>query len=132
TVLGFGLVVYGVFGAAGLVVSSYPLLIATRFLFGLGAATIVTSTTVATLAFYQGRRRDQVMGWTSTATGIGGLVWPLLGGALGGISWHATFGIYLIGVPLGVATLLRMPETRGADRADRPAGKAITLIRDYP
>jgi ACDE family multidrug resistance protein len=106
-----GLVLYGLAGGAGLVTTSYPALLASRVVFGLGAAAVFTGTTVALLALYQGEQRDRVMGWRSTATSLGGVAWPLLGGALGTLSWHAPFAVYLIGLPLGVATWLTLPAT---------------------
>jgi ACDE family multidrug resistance protein len=126
-----GLAIYGVAGAAGLVVTSFPVLVASRLVFGVGAAAVFSCTTVALLALYQGSVRDRVMGWRSTATSVGGLVWPLLGGVLGGISWHATFGVYLIGVPLALAALAAIPNASKA--ADRAAGIGFTeLLRRKP
>jgi MFS transporter, ACDE family, multidrug resistance protein len=126
-----GLAVYGIAGAAGLVVTSFPALVASRLVFGVGAAAVFSCTTVALLALYQGSVRDRVMGWRSTATSVGGLVWPLLGGVLGGISWHATFGVYLIGVPLALAALAAIPNASKAP--DRAAGIGFTeLLRRKP
>src|SRR5690606_19929621 len=34
------------------------------------------------------------------------------GGALGGLSWHAPFAVYLVGVPLGLAVLALLPDAR--------------------
>ncbi len=84
-----GLLLYGVAGGAGAFLSSYPALIATRIAFGVGAAAVFAGTTVALLSYYQGAQRDTVMGWRSTAISLGGVVWPLLAGAIGGLSWHA-------------------------------------------
>lgn len=124
-----GLVVYGLGGGAGLVVTSYPALIASRLVFGVGAAAVFTATTVALLAFYQGARRDRVMGWRSTATSVGGVIWPLLGGVLGGLSWHATFAIYLVGIPLAVVALWSLPNTTA--QVERKVG-ALRLLRQRP
>lgn len=129
-----GLILYGTAGGAGLVITSFPLLIASRLLLGVGAATVFSATTVAMLAMATGTRRDQLMGWRTTATTAGGLIWPLLAGVLGGISWHATFAIYLVGIPLGVATLLVIPKNTAAqnDRSPAPVGSALDLIRRHP
>lgn len=127
-----GLVLYGLAGGAGTLIESYPALIVSRLLLGVGVAFIFSCTTVALLAMYQGKRRDQVMGWRTTATTLGGLVWPLLAGALGSLSWHATFAIYLIGIPLGIATVIWLPaDARTADGA-RTSGSALSLLRRYP
>ncbi|MFD3746615.1 MFS transporter [Nocardia sp. NPDC058633] len=132
--LAAGLIVYGVAGGAGLLITSFPLLIVSRLLLGVGAATVFSGTTVAMLAMATGTRRDQVMGWRTTATTAGGLIWPLLAGVLGGISWHATFGIYLVGIPLGIATLLAMPKHRAAQdgSTETLTGSALDLVRRYP
>jgi len=132
--LGAGLVLYGAAGGLGLVLDSYPALIASRFLFGIGAAAVFSGTTVAMLELYrQGAERDRVMGYRGTATSLGGVVWPLVGGVLGGLSWHGPFGVYLLGIPLGIATLLVLPRTGGAGATPgRPRKGVLRLLRDHP
>nr|WP_255459398.1 MULTISPECIES: MFS transporter [unclassified Nocardiopsis] len=131
--LAAGLVLYGFGGGAGLVVPGYAWLIASRFVLGLGAAVVFTGTTVAVLTLYQGRTRDRVMGWRTTAATVGGVLWPLLAGALGGVSWHAAFGVYLIGVPLGAAVLVALPKaaTPGSGTG-RAQGSLLRLLRASP
>ncbi|MQA11326.1 MAG: MFS transporter [Pseudonocardiaceae bacterium] len=126
-----GLVLYGIAGGAGVVITSFPALIVSRLLFGVGAAAVFSGTTVALLSLYRGKARDRVMGWRTTATSLGGLAWPLLGGALGGISWHATFSIYLVGIPIAIAAIFTLPNTR-ADDAQRNNGGVIRLLRQRP
>ncbi|MET9832222.1 MFS transporter [Streptomyces sp. NPDC006385] len=125
-----GLLLYGVAGGAGLLTESYGALIVSRFLFGVGAAAVFTGTTVALLALYQGAERDRVAGWRSTAISLGGIIWPLLGGALGELSWHGPFAIYLLGIPVGVAMLLVMPDLPAEGRGTR--GGAVRLLREHP
>lgn len=128
--LAAGLVVYGLAGGAGLLTTSYPTLLASRVVFGLGAAAVFTGTTVALLAQFQGTQQDRVMGWRSTATSLGGVAWPLIGGALGTVSWHAPFAVYLLGVPLGAATLLVLRRGRAApDRSESGAEDEGGLLR---
>ncbi|MFJ7155220.1 MFS transporter [Streptomyces sp. NPDC101118] len=131
TPLAAGLVLYGLAGGAGLLTDSYVSLLLTRIVFGIGAAFVFTGTTVAVLALYQGPERDRVMGWRATAQSLGGVVWPLIGGALGGVSWHAPFAIYLLGVPLGLATLAALPDTRGAGGPAK-GGTVLQLLRQRP
>ncbi|GHH27694.1 MFS transporter [Streptomyces lanatus] len=128
-----GLVLYGVAGGAGLLVDSYPALIATRAVFGAGAALVFSGTTVALLNMYRGPAQDRAMGWRGTATSLGGVLWPLLAGAIGGISWHLPFGIYLVGVPLGIATALMLPRTAPASsgRAGGPAPGVWAMLREH-
>lgn len=94
---------------------------------------VFTGTTVGLLGLYQGANRNRVMGWRTTATTAGGILWPLLAGALGGISWHAAFAIYLIGIPLGLAVLVAVPKRiAGASSGERNAGGALRLVRARP
>lgn len=125
-----GLLLYGVGGGAGLVTESYVALIISRFVFGVGAAAVFVGTTVALLALYQGEQRDRVAGWRSTALSLGGIIWPLIGGALGGLSWHAPFAVYLLGIPVGILTLLVMPPLPAEGRAK--GGGVMNLLRHHP
>jgi ACDE family multidrug resistance protein len=128
--LAAGLILYGVTGGAGIMVASYPLLIATRFLFGVGAALVFAGSTVAMLALYQGSVRDRVMGWRTTATSLGGLIFPVLAGALGTFfSWHAAFAIYLVGIPIGLAALMMIPEVRRNVDGETRGGNVRQLLR---
>ncbi|MGW0826091.1 MFS transporter [Streptomyces sp. NPDC002845] len=123
-----GLLLYALGGGAGLVTTSFPALIASRFLFGIGAGAVFTGTTVALLSYCQGPLRDQVMGWRTTATTVGGFIWPLLAGALGGFSWHTPFAIYLIGIPLGIAVLRVLPKTSTVPQGRSNRG-AVRMLR---
>jgi MFS transporter, ACDE family, multidrug resistance protein len=127
-----GLALYGFGGGAGVVTSGYPALLASRVVLGLGAALVFSGTTVALLALYQGPDRDRVMGWRGTAMSLGGLVWPLLAGVLGGFGWQAAFTIYLVALPLGVMTLLWLPDDRPRPGAAVVHDGAIGLVRHHP
>lgn len=115
----FGLLLYGLAGGSGLIINSYWLLIASRVLLGVAVATTFTCNTVIVLNLFEGERRNKVMGWRSTSNAVGGITWPLLGGALGTLSWHFPFGVYLIGIPLGLLALAIIPEVH--KRQDGPA-----------
>jgi MFS transporter, ACDE family, multidrug resistance protein len=129
----WGLLLYGVSGGAGLVTNSYTLLLASRLVFGIGAAAVFAATTVALFELYGGPARDRVMGWRSSAISLGGLGWPLVGGTLGALSWHAPFALYLLAVPLAVACAAALPampaETAGAEAPD---GGLRALARRSP
>ncbi|MFY1669973.1 MFS transporter [Plantactinospora sp. WMMB334] len=107
--LAAGLLIYGLAGGAGLVLDDYVALVASRLVFGIGAAAVFTGTTLGLLDLAEGAARDRMMGWRTSAISLGGVLWPLLGGALGTISWHAPFAVYLVGLPLGLAVLRTLP-----------------------
>ncbi|GAA2430269.1 MFS transporter [Streptomyces macrosporus] len=126
-----GLLLYGIAGGAGLFTTSYPALIASRFLFGIGAAAVFAGTTVALMALFHGPERDKVAGWRSTAIGLGGVIWPLIAGALAVLSWHGPFAVYLIGIPTAVIMLLAMPDVPPAGRGAKGGG-TFALLRSTP
>jgi ACDE family multidrug resistance protein len=125
-----GLLLYGLAGGAGILITSYPLLIASRVAFGLGASLMFAATTVAMLTLYQGSVRDRVIGWRTSATSLGGPMFALLGGALATFfSWHSVFAVYLVGMPIALAVMAVMPETRPAPGGHKAVGSSLELMR---
>lgn len=115
---------YAIAGGAGLVVSSFPVLLATRAVLGVAVAFVYTGVTVLIYNLYEGQRKDRAMGLRGSANSLGAAVWPLVGGLLGTISWHVPFGIYLIGLPLGVLAATFVPEPA---MESSPAGRDSSL-----
>ena len=107
-----GLILYGLAGASGLFITSFWVLLISRAFLGIATAAIFTSITVIILNLYEGGERNKIMGWRASSNSLGGVIWPLIGGALGGISWHAPFAVYLLGIPLGLITIITVPDTR--------------------
>ena len=107
----FGLLLYGIGGGAGLVVGEFGPLLASRAVLGVGVAFIYTGITVLIYELYEGQRMNRALGLRSSANSVGAVIWPLVGGALGTLSWQAPFGVYLIALPLGLVAILTVPET---------------------
>jgi MFS family permease len=105
-----GLVVFGVSGGAGLLIDAFWPLVISRVFLGVGVAAFYNSITVTILALYQGPDRNRAMGLRGSANSFGSVVWPLLGGALAGLSWHAPFAAYLVALPLALLTHLSLPD----------------------
>ena len=125
-----GLMLYGFAGGAGLFVDSYAGLLLSRALLGIAIAFIFTAVTVVILGLYGGMERNRMMGFRASANSLGGTLWPLLGGALGVVSWHLPFGVYLAGIPLAVLLRAYMPEVRS--RSTRDAGSLLSVLGRSP
>ena len=123
-----GLALYGLAGGSGLFIDSYWLLIASRALLGVAAAVIFISNTVMILNIFRGPRRNKVMGWRGSANAFGGVIWPLIGGFLGGWSWHLPFAAYLAGVPLAALALLVIPEVHETTRQVQDESESVWRI----
>lgn len=58
------------------------------------------------------------MGWRGSAQSLGGAAWPLIGGALGGLSWHLPFAVYMLTIPIGVIAIVVLRESPALRRRD--------------
>ncbi len=101
----FSLIGYGLAGGAGLLINSYWVLLVSRACLGIALAGVFAAINVLILSNYQGGDRDKVMGWRGSAQSFGGVLWPLIGGALGGFSWHFPFAIYMLAIPIGLLAM---------------------------
>ena len=128
-----GLIVYGIAGGAGLFVSSFPVLLATRAVLGIAVAFVYTGVTVLIYNLFRGQAKDRAMGLRGSANSLGAAVWPLVGGVLGTISWHVPFGIYLVGVPFGVLAAVFVPEPaiESANGTSKSGGSLQALVRVF-
>jgi MFS family permease len=82
-------------------------LIAARAIQGVGAAIMTpTALSIVTTTFEEGAERNKALGIWSSLGGIGGTAGWLIGGPLTDLGWQ---WVFLINVPVGVATLLIAP-----------------------
>lgn len=121
-------VLYGFAGGSGLVLNSLPGLLIGRALLGLSVAAIMTIATTLVGDYYQGPRRNQVMGTQAAFIGYGGVVFLVLGGVLADVSWRLPFAIYLMAWPLAVLALLFIDEPIRETRVEMTAQDAIPDI----
>ncbi|HEV7306009.1 MFS transporter [Ensifer sp.] len=101
---------------------SFTLLVAARAVQGLGAAVMMALTMAFVGETVARERAGTAMGLLGTMSAIGTALGPSLGGALiAGSGWRA---IFLVNVPLGLATLLvalrHLPVERRAGQKARP------------
>ncbi len=106
-----GLLLYGLAGGSGLVINNYYVLIGSRVFLGISVAMIFNAITVTILNLYEGTQRNRIMGWRGSSNSVGGIMWPLVGGSLGIVSWHLPFAAYLIGFPIAFMAYFVIPET---------------------
>jgi len=106
----FSLVGYGLAGGSGLLINSYWVLLVSRAFLGIALAGIFAALNVLILNNYEGGDRNKVMGWRGSAQSFGGVIWPLIGGALGGFSWHFPFAVYMLAIPIGLLAMRVVPE----------------------
>ncbi|HEX9264551.1 MAG TPA: MFS transporter [Candidatus Binatia bacterium] len=111
--LGGGLIVFGVFGTAMAFAPSFGWLLALRSLQGVGFSAVIPLTIVLIGDLLEGDNEISGQGLKVFLDRIGYFVFPPLGGLLATIAWFWPFACYVLTIPVGIAALIWMPETKG-------------------
>jgi len=106
------LFLFGVSGSACALAPNFPVILALRFLQGLGATTMGTLNVTILGDIYTGDRRTTVLGYNISVLSVGTALYPVLGGALAMLGWRFPFLLSVVAIPLGVlvALFLKNPE----------------------
>ena len=91
------LVLFSVFGSAGLYLETIYELLASRFLFGIAIAVLMIVSTSLVGDYFRDEARHKFMGLQSGFIALGGVFFLVGGGFLSDMSWRYPFGIYLVG-----------------------------------
>lgn len=109
-----GLVLYAAAGVSGFVLDSLGTLLVGRALLGVAVAALMTSATTLVADYYDGARRDAVMGYQGAAMAFGGVLFLPLGGVLADVGWRFPFLVYGASLLLLPAALWSLPEPADA------------------
>lgn len=105
-----GLVLFSVFGTAGLWLDRLDFLLASRFSLGIAMGLLMSSSSALIGDYYVGEIRAKVMGYQGISNSIAGMLFISMGGALSGLGWRNPFTIYGVGVVIAVLAFLYLPE----------------------
>jgi MFS family permease len=125
------LICYGLAGGSGLLINSFWFLLLSRACLGITLACIFTSINVLILNNYEGLERDRIMGWRGSAQSLGGVLWPLIGGALGGFSWHFPFAVYMLAIPIGLFAIKTVSEPVIQHQVGSKSGDRTSVLRIF-
>jgi len=125
-------IAYAVCGTAGLWLSDLHLLLASRLLLGLFAASIATTAIIIVNTRLEGVERAKWTGLHVSVATLGAMVlFPVLG-ALGELGWRWPFAAYgVVGAGLGVAALF-VSDGRAPARAAGASGERMPVARWLP
>jgi predicted MFS family arabinose efflux permease len=129
--LAWGLIVYGVFGAAMALAPTFEWLLAFRALQGVAYSAVTPLTIVLIGDLLEGDHEIGGQGLKVFLDRVGYMVLPPLGGMLATIAWFWPFTVYFLTVPLGIAAFFWLPETRGKRKSgtQRYLGDMLRLAR---
>jgi EmrB/QacA subfamily drug resistance transporter len=121
-----GLIVFSLASLAGGLARDPALLIASRVIQGAGAAVVAPAAlSLITTSFPDGPRRARAIGLYGSISAVGFVSGQVLGGVL--IEWTSWRSVFLVNVPVGLATALLAPRVVGrgvSQEAARSAGGA--------
>jgi MFS family permease len=123
--LGLGLIVFGIFGAAMAFAPTFGWLLVFRSLQGVGFSAVIPLTIVLIGDLLEGDNEISGQGLKVFLDRIGYFIFPPLGGLLATIAWFWPFACYILAVPVGLVALLWMPETKG-----KSGEKTMTYLGD--
>src|SRR5919106_865440 len=123
--LAFGLIAFGLFGTAMAFAPNFGWLLAFRTLQGVAFSAVIPLTIVLIGDLLEGDKEIGGQGLKVFLDRIGYLVFPPLGGLLAAVAWFWPFVFYALTIPVGLAALLWMPETKGKSN-----GGTLTYLGD--
>lgn len=124
-----GLVLYTVGGVAAGLCDSIWLLLIMRALVGVGVGIIMPLSTGLLSFYFPPEKREGLMGLSSAANQLGGVIATLLAGVLSNISWRLSFLVYLMGLISIVLCLIFMPNDRIRESGSAEGGKRTGVWR---
>lgn len=87
---------------------NFTILLFLRFFQGIGAAALGVLNVTIIGDLYTGKTRTTALGYNSSILSVGTGSWPLIGGALGTITWFTPFLLPLIALPIAVIALFKL------------------------
>jgi MFS family permease len=116
--LAWGLILFGLSGAAMAFAPTFGWLLAFRAVQGIGFSAVTPLTIVLIGDLLEGDHEIGGQGLKVFIDRVGYLILPPLGGILAAIAWFWPFLLYFLAVPMGLCCLLWMPETKGTHHDD--------------
>ncbi|WP_235893973.1 MFS transporter [Oceanidesulfovibrio indonesiensis] len=102
------LILFGLAGFACGFARDFTLLLALRFLQGVGAAALGALNITIIGDLFSGTRRATALGLNASVLALAVAAYPILGGSLAYFGWFAPFFLPVLAVPLGLIVLTRL------------------------
>jgi ACDE family multidrug resistance protein len=129
--LAWGLILYGIFGAAMAFAPTFTWLLFFRAIQGVAYSAVIPLTIVLIGDLLEGDKEIGGQGLKVFLDRVGYFILPPIGGLLATVAWYWPFTCYFLTVPLGIAAFFWMPETKGqrTDGAQGYLGDVMRLTR---
>ncbi len=108
------LMLFGIAGSACFLARDFNLLLALRFLQGIGAASLGSLNVTIIGDLYSKRQIATAMGYNASVLNIAVPTYLIIGGAMASLAWYYPFALSALAVPVGILVLtsLKSPEPK--------------------
>ncbi len=108
------LFLFGIAGAGCFFTKNWEVLLALRFIQGIGAASLGSLNVTLIGDLYEGKKRSEIMGYNASVLSLGTALYPTIGGALAMVGWQFPFLLPLLAIPVALSAifLLKTPEPK--------------------
>jgi MFS family permease len=126
------LLLFAVAGAACTFARSLPMLLALRFVQGVGAAPLGSLNVTLIGDLYSGRQRTAAMGYNASVLSVGTAAYPAIGGALATLAWFYPFALALLAFPVAAMVAFRFhaPAPQPSQRLGAYLGRVWQEVRN--
>lgn len=106
------LILFGIAGTSCFFARHFQLLLAFRFLQGIGAASLGSLNVTIIGDLFIGRDRAAAMGYNASVLSIGTASYPAIGGALATIGWYFPFLLPAVALPVAFFAIHQLEKTK--------------------
>lgn len=107
-----GLIFYTAGGCVAGIFNQIGLVLMARALVGIGVGIIMPLSTGLLAFYFPPKEQHRLMGYSSAMNQMGGVISTLLAGLLAGLSWRASFAVYLLGLISLILCMIFLPNDK--------------------
>jgi predicted MFS family arabinose efflux permease len=123
------LLLFSLFGIAGIWTTSYPSMLLTRLLLGAATGGIAAASLGILAQMYQREaERTQAIALASSTISLANIAYPLMAGLIGVRHWRSAFYIHSISIPVAVVTMLYLSNRRAKADSPQADSQQATLL----
>lgn len=98
-------------------------ILACRVLFGFGYGFMFNLGPSVVNSLFEGRERDNMLGYQSAVGSVAGIIYGIVGGILAGIFWRYAFLGFIIMIPLMILVMMAVPNPEPKEKSAETAKK---------
>jgi len=125
------IILYGITGASGFFLDSLFEILVSRALFGIALAGIMITSVALIADYFEGAKRDRIVGLQGAFSTFGGVMFLVVGGLLADLRWDAPFLIYLLAFVVLPFVMYFIYEPKISRTKETPKGKFATVKITY-